>query len=100
MVVAKIVTPDNTVIEFPTEAVAETYLSLLTKTSNNPQSFEVTATDPGTYEFYLVAGFEGATRGEMFSDHLLYESMNTYDTYNKLTLVVRDENPCVDGWNY
>ena len=35
----------------------------------------------------------------MFSDHVLYESMGIYDTYNKLTLVVREPNPCVAGWN-
>jgi hypothetical protein len=38
----------------------------------------------------------------MFSDHLLYESMNVYDTYNKLTVIVLGANPCVGGliiWN-
>ena len=53
------------------------------------------ATDEGTYEFYIVVGYEFSTRGEMFSDHLLYESMNVYDTYNKLTVIVRGANPCV-----
>ena len=57
------------------------------------------ATDEGTYEFYIVAGYEYSTRGEMFSDHLLYESMNVYDTYNKLTVVVLGANPCVGGFN-
>ena len=46
------------------------------------------ATDAGTYEFYIVTGYQYSTRGEFFSDHLLYESMSVYDTYNKLTVIV------------
>ena len=57
------------------------------------------ATDEGTYEFYIVTGYQYSTRGEMFSDHLLYESMSVYDTYNKLTVIVVGPNPCVAGWN-
>ena len=57
------------------------------------------ATDEGTYEFYIVTGYQYSTRGEMFSDHLLYESMNVYDTYNKLTVIVPGANPCVGGFN-
>ena len=56
-------------------------------------------TDEGTYEFYFVVGYKYSTRGEMFSDYLLYESMGVYDTYNKLTVIVYPPNPAVCGWN-
>ena len=99
MVVAKIVKPDLSEILFPTEAVAETYLELVPKATGFHQDFNMVATDEGTYEFYIVTGYQYSTRGEMFSDHLLYESMNVYDTYNKLTVIVLGANPCVGGFN-
>ena len=61
-VAAKIVTPSTT-IEFPTEEEEQQYITIHSKESGEDQQFSIPDVDVGTYEFYLVSGFEFTSRG-------------------------------------